>query len=67
MAICPADGHPCIDDICYGSGCLKMDGEPMLERCRGGCGALVAIDGSDSEDCDCEPADEDWEDEWPGA
>ena len=61
MAICLATLKGCCDDICYGSGCLKLDGEPMLERCRGGCGALVAIDGSDSEDCECEP--EEWDDE----
>jgi len=61
MAICPATLKGCCDDICYGSGCLKLDGEPMLERCHGGCGALVAIDGSDSEDCECEP--EEWDEE----
>lgn len=56
MAICPATGNGCIDDLCYGGGCL-MNGEPMLERCRGGCGAMVAIDGSDNEDCDCDSPD----------
>jgi hypothetical protein len=55
MAICPATYHACIDDLCYGSGCLKMQGaEPMLNPCPGGCGALVGIDGSDPDDaCEC--------------
>jgi hypothetical protein len=58
MAICPKDLKPCIDDLCYGSGCLRLDGEPMLERCPGGCGALVPIDGSDPDDaCECEPSE----------
>ena len=62
MAICPADFKPCVNDICYGGGCLKC-GESMLDYCRGGCGQLIAIDGSDRENCECddEPND-DWED-----
>lgn len=57
MAICPFDAQPCIDDLCHGSGCLRMGFAPMLVPCSGGCGAYVAIDGSDDCDlgCDCEP------------
>lgn len=33
MSLCPANGRPCCDDLCYGGGCMKMDGYPMLERC----------------------------------
>ncbi len=54
MAFCPADHKPCIDDLCYGGGCLALGGEPMLDRCHG-CGQLVPVDGSDSGDCECEP------------
>lgn len=68
MAYCPADLKPCIDDLCYGGGCLNplAAGEAMLMRCDG-CLQFVAIDGSDSEACECEPDDdrddEEWEDE----
>jgi hypothetical protein len=62
MAICPADLKPCIDDLCYGSGCLRLSGEPMLVKC-GGCGHLVAMDGSDIDDCECEFVDHDEEDD----
>lgn len=62
MAICPATFQGCIDDLCYGSGCLAMPGEPMLERCRG-CGAYVAADGSDNENCECDPTESDWDEE----
>lgn len=50
--LCPKDMQPCIDDLCRGSGCLKMTGIPMYERCWA-CGQLVAADGSD--DCECDP------------
>jgi hypothetical protein len=63
MAICPADYHACIDDLCYGGGCLKARGVPMLTPCSG-CGKLVGIDGTDPDDnCECEPDDEGFEDE----
>ena len=58
MAVCPIDLKPCIDDLCR-SGCLRAGGEPMLIRCPGGCGAYVAIDGSDNDDCECDPDDRD--------
>jgi hypothetical protein len=57
MPVCPADFRPCIDDLCRGSGCMLLEGEPMLERCSGGCGAYVATDGSGSSDCQCEPVE----------
>lgn len=53
MAICPKDGEPCIDDLCYGGGCLQCPGVAPLERCEG-CGNLVGIDGTDPwDDCTC--------------
>lgn len=61
MAICPATSAGCIDDICYGSGCLKMDGEEMLEKCSG-CGGMIGIRGGSREECECEP-DDSWEED----
>jgi hypothetical protein len=55
MALCPFDFRGCIDDLCYGSGCLKLAGEPMVEPCPGGCGEFLAIDGSNAEACECGP------------
>lgn len=60
--ICPATRKGCCDDLCYGGGCLRMHGESMLIRCDG-CGHLVAADGSDNEECTCEPDDGTW---WEG-
>lgn len=53
---CPLDGKPCIDDLCRGTRTCFADGgsTPMLEKCSG-CGQLVACDGSNNDDCDCEP------------
>jgi len=48
---CPKDLKPCIDDLCYGGGCIRMDGAPMYSRCDG-CGALISED--DHEDCTCD-------------
>jgi hypothetical protein len=63
MAICPADFRGCIDDLCYGGGCLKLaDMTPMLEPCHG-CKQLVGIDGSDPFDaCECDERDRDDDD-----
>lgn len=33
MALCPVDGKGCCDDLCYGGGCVRMDGYPMLQVC----------------------------------
>lgn len=63
MAICPSTFTACWDDLCYGGGCFKMSGEPMLKLCPGGCGMFVAIDGSDSDDCLCDPDCDDREEE----
>jgi hypothetical protein len=62
MAYCPSTGQPCIDDLCYGSGCLKC-GESMCEPCPG-CGVLVPISGPRDIDCECDP-DDDIDDEDP--
>ena len=53
---CPRDLRPCIDDLCYGGGCIELDGAPLYTRCA--CGALVSED--DHEACSCEPSDEDY-------
>lgn len=50
--ICPKDFQPCIDDLCYGGGCIRMEGMAVYEKCDG-CGALVSDDGHD--ECACEP------------
>ncbi len=66
MAICPATLKPCIDDLCYGNGCHRPGcrGLPLLVPCDG-CGNLIAMDGSDTDWCECEP---DWdEDDWRDA
>ena len=59
--ICPKDGKPCCDDLCYGGGCLELEGAPMLYRCPG-CGVLISDE--DDLDCTCEPYDY-WEDDLP--
>lgn len=53
------------DDVCHGSGCLMMQGAPMLHRCDH-CGQLT-----DNEyiDCACPPyygdeEDEEWDAIW---
>jgi hypothetical protein len=54
---CPKDFQPCCDDLCRGSRrCFEID-EAMMERCE--CGGLVAVDGSDNEQCTCDPYDYD--------
>lgn len=58
MAFCPATLKPCIDDLCYGGGCLRLGGEEMLTPCSG-CGKLVGMHGGSDDDCECEP------EEWP--
>lgn len=52
--ICPKDMKPCIDDLCYGGGCIAMDGAAMYYRCN--CGQLVSDD--DHFDCICEEYDD---------
>lgn len=61
MRICPATGQVCIDDLCYGGGCLKGDGEPLLGVCDE-CGGIVDETATLSVHggyCGC---DDDW---WP--
>lgn len=57
MAYCPVDMTACVDDLCYGGGCIES-GESMLVRCLGPeCGALIDDDGFDfCDECerDCE-------------
>lgn len=35
--VCPKDLKPCCDDLCRGSGCLRLCGVEMVELCKG-CG-----------------------------
>jgi hypothetical protein len=49
--VCPKDFKPCIDDLCYGGGCIRMPGYPMIRRCEY-CGQLVDDEGD--LECDCE-------------
>lgn len=37
---------------------MRMGGMPMYEKCEGGCGNYVAIDGSDDDDCTCDREDD---------
>lgn len=50
---CPKDFRPCCDDLCYGGGCLAMEGAPMLQKCDG-CGAFISEEDSDNCTCDYE-------------
>ena len=61
MAICPKDHQPCVDDLCYGSGCMRMGGYEMLQRCRV-CNGLIDNEEPDYSTCTC--GDEfPWEDD----
>lgn len=31
--LCPIDLASCIDDLCYGGGCIRCEGEDMIEVC----------------------------------
>jgi hypothetical protein len=66
MGYCPKDGKPCLDDICYGGGCIRSKyHESILMRCDG-CGQLVSADGSDDWECECAfPVNDYDEDEEP--
>lgn len=57
MAHCPATLRYCIDDLCRWSGCFKLHGESILTKCNG-CGKLVALDGSNNDDCECDPSED---------
>ena len=58
--ICPKDFKPCCDDLCYGGGCILMDGAAMYEECPG-CGKLISE--NDHDNCICEPDDYDYSDD----
>lgn len=49
--LCPRDFKPCIDDLCYGGGCIESDGAAMYTRCPG-CHALISDD--DTYGCTCD-------------
>ena len=34
MQVCPIDLKPCCDDICHGAGCVRSEGEDMIEICH---------------------------------
>lgn len=50
--LCPKDRKPCVDDLCYGSGCMRMSGKPMLEVC-GVCGKSIDEESPIDNDCIC--------------
>lgn len=52
---CPKDLQTCMDDLCYGGGCL-LTGGAMYHKCDG-CGQLISDD--DNEMCACDPFYED--------
>lgn len=58
--ICPKDGSPCCDDLCRGSGCLRMDGYPMLAECDL-CGGLVDEEMPECSTCTCGGGDYDYD------
>ncbi len=55
--LCPIDCKPCCDDLCRGSSRCLQTGDSMLQRCPGGCGALVDVNGPDRSECECDPVD----------
>lgn len=58
--ICPKDGSPCCDDLCHGSGCLQMEGYPMLAECDL-CGGLVDEEMPECSTCTCGGGDYDYD------
>ena len=59
--ICPKDNKPCCDDICYGSGCVQMDGYPMLKICDI-CHGTIDSEIPDCGTCTCDADDEFYDD-----
>lgn len=55
--LCPKDFNPCMDDLCYGGGCIADGcvGLSMYRKCDG-CGALISDD--DIDECTCDDADD---------
>ena len=54
--ICPKTHTPCCDDLCHGSGCLMMDGYPMLEICYF-CTGTIDEGDLDCGTCTCDDGD----------
>ena len=53
VSICPADGKPCMDDMCHGAGCIRMDGYEMLEICEF-CKGIIDSEISECSTCVCD-------------
>lgn len=51
--LCPKDGSACPDDLCRGSGCMEMDGYPMLTVCAF-CGGTIDDEIPDCSICTCD-------------
>jgi len=50
--LCPLDNKGCCDDLCRGSGCLRMDGYPMLRICDV-CGETIDEAIPECSSCTC--------------
>lgn len=58
--LCPKDGTACPDDLCHGSGCMEMEGYPMLRRCDI-CGGTIDEENQECGTCECDDDDFDFE------
>ena len=56
MMLCPKDGEPCCDDLCYGGGCIQMDGYPMIRLCPF-CNGEIDEELPEFNTCTCEDED----------
>jgi hypothetical protein len=56
--VCPVDGKGCCDDLCYGGGCLRMEGYPMLVVCDF-CHGLIDEEMPELSTCACDGASDD--------
>ena len=54
--ICPSTLETCISDLCYGSGCMEMDGYGMLAQCDI-CGGLIDEEIAELSTCTCDDGD----------
>ena len=61
MSKCPFDGSACCDDLCHGSGCMQMEGYPMIQRCDF-CGGDIDEEIPDCSTCTCGEDDDDFYD-----
>lgn len=55
--ICPYDRSGCPDDLCRGSGCMRMGGYEMLEVCDF-CGGTIDNEIAECSTCTCDEGDE---------